>query len=220
MIREKTAATGAPGIEGFCTDHTCWRHSMSRDQSNVHTEDAAVLPPPDTAPGAQQLSLFSREALGTLQQEETRWRRDVLDPVLAKKPYWKKDYTTVGGMEVNPHGHAAVDRRSGLPRGRVIRASFRTRAASIRPAIAAGSGRCASSPASAPRGNERALQIPAVAGTDRTVDRLPPADALRLRLRSRARAPAKSASAASPSTRWRTWRRSSTASTSRTSPSR
>jgi methylmalonyl-CoA mutase N-terminal domain/subunit len=26
----------------------------------------------------------------------------VLDPVLAKKPFWKKDYTTVSGMEVNP----------------------------------------------------------------------------------------------------------------------
>ncbi|HET8797275.1 MAG TPA: methylmalonyl-CoA mutase family protein, partial [Thermoanaerobaculia bacterium] len=33
---------------------------------------------------------------------EARWRRDVLGPVLNRKPYWKKDYTTVSGMEMNP----------------------------------------------------------------------------------------------------------------------
>ncbi|HKR62938.1 MAG TPA: methylmalonyl-CoA mutase family protein [Thermoanaerobaculia bacterium] len=56
--------------------------------------------PPAAAP--EQLSLFSRESLGSVQKEEAQWRRDVLDPVLSKKPYWKKDYTTVSGMEINP----------------------------------------------------------------------------------------------------------------------
>ncbi|HEX7152999.1 MAG TPA: methylmalonyl-CoA mutase family protein [Thermoanaerobaculia bacterium] len=34
--------------------------------------------------------------------EEGAWRREVLDPVLKKKPYWKSDFTTVSGMEINP----------------------------------------------------------------------------------------------------------------------
>ncbi|MFL6246106.1 MAG: methylmalonyl-CoA mutase [Thermoanaerobaculia bacterium] len=37
-----------------------------------------------------------------VQKEEAQWRKEVLEPVLTKKPYWKKDFTTVSGMEVNP----------------------------------------------------------------------------------------------------------------------
>ncbi|HEX9985989.1 MAG TPA: methylmalonyl-CoA mutase family protein [Thermoanaerobaculia bacterium] len=34
--------------------------------------------------------------------EEAAWRRKVLDPVLKKKPFWKDDFTTVSGMDMNP----------------------------------------------------------------------------------------------------------------------
>ena len=74
---------------------------MSRNETDVRSTAAPVLPQPPQA-REEQLPLFSREALGTVQQEETRWRREVLEPVLKKKPFWKKDYTTVSGMEVNP----------------------------------------------------------------------------------------------------------------------
>jgi methylmalonyl-CoA mutase N-terminal domain/subunit len=73
---------------------------MSRNEVEVH-ENAAVLPHPPKARD-EQLPLFSREALSAIQKEETQWRREFLDPVLAKKPFWKKDYTTVSGMDVNP----------------------------------------------------------------------------------------------------------------------
>ena len=74
---------------------------MSRNETEIQSHNAAVLPkPPESR--EEQLSLFSDEALGTIRKEEAQWRRDVLDPVLAKKPYWKKDYTTVSAMEINP----------------------------------------------------------------------------------------------------------------------
>ena len=74
---------------------------MSRNEADVR-HDAAVLTPQPPAAREEQLSLFSTEALAGVKQEESRWRRDVLDPVLSRKPYWKKDYTTVSGMEVDP----------------------------------------------------------------------------------------------------------------------
>ncbi|HYK04188.1 MAG TPA: methylmalonyl-CoA mutase family protein [Thermoanaerobaculia bacterium] len=46
--------------------------------------------------------MFAPESVGKVRKQETQWRKEVLDPVLKKKPYWKKDYTTVSGMEVNP----------------------------------------------------------------------------------------------------------------------
>jgi methylmalonyl-CoA mutase N-terminal domain/subunit len=77
---------------------------MSRNEADTQADlrsESAVLPQPPQAAG-EQLSLFSTEALGAVQNEEGQWRRDVLDPVLAKKAFWKKDFTTVSGMEVNP----------------------------------------------------------------------------------------------------------------------
>jgi methylmalonyl-CoA mutase N-terminal domain/subunit len=71
----------------------------SRNQTEIEKGNT-VLPLPATE--ARQLSLFSPEALAGLRKEESGWKRDLLDPVLAKKPFWKKDYTTVSGMEVNP----------------------------------------------------------------------------------------------------------------------
>jgi methylmalonyl-CoA mutase, N-terminal domain len=74
---------------------------MSSHDTDLRTAETP-LPPKTPQARDEQLSLFSREALGAVQKEEARWRRDVLDPVLQKKPYWKTDYTTVSGMEVNP----------------------------------------------------------------------------------------------------------------------
>jgi methylmalonyl-CoA mutase N-terminal domain/subunit len=73
---------------------------MSRNETDVRS-NATILPQPPKASG-EQLSLFSADALGEVKGKESAWRREALDPVLAKKPYWKKDYTTVSGMEVNP----------------------------------------------------------------------------------------------------------------------
>ncbi|MGZ8832626.1 MAG: acyl-CoA mutase large subunit family protein [Thermoanaerobaculia bacterium] len=50
----------------------------------------------------EQLPLFSTEALGAIRKEEAKWRREVLEPAASKKAPWKKDFTTVSGMEVNP----------------------------------------------------------------------------------------------------------------------
>jgi methylmalonyl-CoA mutase N-terminal domain/subunit len=74
---------------------------MSRNEADVRSTDAPALPQTPSARD-EQLPLFSSEAIGAVKQEEARWRRDVLDPLLAKKPYWKKDFTTVSGMEINP----------------------------------------------------------------------------------------------------------------------
>src|ERR1051325_10623015 len=72
---------------------------MSRSDIDLATPAAAVPPP---AHEEQQLSLFSGEALAAVRSEEARWRRDVHDPLASKKGQWKKDFTTVSGMEVNP----------------------------------------------------------------------------------------------------------------------
>jgi len=72
---------------------------MSRNDIDIATPAPAV---PVPAGGDEQLSLFSAEALDALRKDEARWRREVHDPLVAKKAPWKKDFTTVSGMEVNP----------------------------------------------------------------------------------------------------------------------
>src|SRR5688572_19333458 len=74
---------------------------MSRNETGLPSHTATIMPQPPEA-WEEQLPLFSREALADIRKQESRWRSDVLDPVLKKKPYWKKDYTTVGGMDINP----------------------------------------------------------------------------------------------------------------------
>ena len=74
---------------------------MSRNETDVRPGTAAVLPQiPQSR--EEQLPLFSSDALKSVQKEETTWRKNVLEPVLKKKPHWKSDYTTVSGMEMNP----------------------------------------------------------------------------------------------------------------------
>jgi methylmalonyl-CoA mutase N-terminal domain/subunit len=72
---------------------------MSRNETDVRSTENPVLPP---KAAEEQLSLFSPQAMSAVETQEARWRKEVLGPVLNKKPYWKKDYTTVSGMEINP----------------------------------------------------------------------------------------------------------------------
>ena len=191
---------------------------MSRSETEVISTDSRPQP---ATPEAEQLSLFSSAALSAISDEHARWSSQVHDPLARRKPLWKKDFTTVSGMEVNPL--ATPDRRRGprlrarsrLPRRVPLHARHPSR-----PAIAASSGPCASSPASARRSRPTSAS-----STCSRRDR-PASPSPSICRRSTATTPtittarAKSASAASPSTRSPTWRRSSTASTSRTSPSR
>jgi methylmalonyl-CoA mutase N-terminal domain/subunit len=73
---------------------------MSRTESEISRGNAVLPRVPQSQP--EQLSLFAPEAMKVVQQQETEWREKVLAPVLQKKPFWKKDFTTVSGMEVNP----------------------------------------------------------------------------------------------------------------------
>jgi methylmalonyl-CoA mutase, N-terminal domain len=72
---------------------------MSRNEADVRPAAVVTQPPQQKE---EQLPLFSAEALSAVRGEEATWRREVLDPVLAKKPFWKKDFTTVSAMEINP----------------------------------------------------------------------------------------------------------------------
>jgi len=74
---------------------------MSRNEADVRS-NAAVLPQPPREEKSEQLSLFAPEAVAEVRNEEGQWRKEVLDPLMAKKPYWKKDYTTVSAMDINP----------------------------------------------------------------------------------------------------------------------
>jgi len=74
---------------------------MSRNETDVAKSQA---PPPSPADDARQLSLFSDAALSVARKEDTRWRKELHDPIAKRKGEWKKDFTTVSGMEVNPLG--------------------------------------------------------------------------------------------------------------------
>jgi methylmalonyl-CoA mutase N-terminal domain/subunit len=73
---------------------------MNRNEPDVTKTQSATLLAPER--GDRQLSLFSAEALKTTAKQEAEWRRNTLDPLVAKKAAWKKDFTTISGMEVNP----------------------------------------------------------------------------------------------------------------------
>jgi methylmalonyl-CoA mutase N-terminal domain/subunit len=73
---------------------------MSRHDTDLHSS-AATLPPP-AGEGEAQLSLFAPEALKRVDSDKAAWRREMHDPLVAKKAPWKKDFTTVSSMDVNP----------------------------------------------------------------------------------------------------------------------
>src|SRR3989442_15764800 len=68
---------------------------------STDTNKTAVLPHPPE-PREEQLSLFSPEAISAIRREAALWRREVHDPLTAKRGAWKKDFTTLSAMEVNP----------------------------------------------------------------------------------------------------------------------
>jgi methylmalonyl-CoA mutase, N-terminal domain len=67
---------------------------MSRNEIDI---PRAVVVPPVLNAEAEQLPLFSTEALGIVRAEKAQWRE-----ASSKRPAWKKDFTTVSAMEVNP----------------------------------------------------------------------------------------------------------------------
>ena len=72
---------------------------MSRNVTEIETTPTAAVPRV-VEEQTEQLPLFAD--LGRVRAEEARWRRETLDPLLAKKPFWKSDFTTVSSMDVNP----------------------------------------------------------------------------------------------------------------------
>ncbi len=174
---------------------------MSRNESDLNKGQSATLPRPKGA--GEQLPLFSAEALKVVRKDDTEWRRTQLDPLLAKKGAWKKDFTTISGMEVNPLATPADIANLDFERDLAFPGQFPyTRGVQPdhvpRPSLD-------DAPVRRLRygeADERALPLSARARPDRPFDGLPPADALRLRLGS-SDARAKSASAAWPSTRSR-----------------
>jgi len=67
---------------------------MSRNDLDFKTRVAPIPPVAEQEP-EQQLPLFSQETLKELRPADAKWQRS------AKAP-WKKDFTTVSGMETNP----------------------------------------------------------------------------------------------------------------------
>ena len=72
---------------------------MSRNEIEVTKSPADVAP---IATETEQLRLFSAETLEVTARETERWQRELHDPITSKKGSWKKDFTTVSAMEVNP----------------------------------------------------------------------------------------------------------------------
>ncbi|MEO8035878.1 MAG: methylmalonyl-CoA mutase family protein [Acidobacteriota bacterium] len=72
---------------------------MSRNETDTTRSTTIPQAPPRED---KQLSLFAAEAVSAVRKEEAQWRREVHDPIVGKKGSWKKDFTTISGMEVNP----------------------------------------------------------------------------------------------------------------------
>ena len=70
---------------------------MSRNEADIQNSSAVLAPPPRAS--EEQLLLFSADALRGVQKKEEAWRKET-----SKKPYWKKDFTTVSSMDVSPLG--------------------------------------------------------------------------------------------------------------------
>jgi len=74
---------------------------MTQSGFDVDKQQQAAQKPIPKAEEAQ-LPLFSPETIAKVRAEDARWRRQTLEPVTSKKASWKKDFTTVSNMEVNP----------------------------------------------------------------------------------------------------------------------
>ena len=125
---------------------------MSRNETDVLKRPPATVPPASAEP--KQLPLFSAEALKAVDGDEARWRRDTLEPLTARKAAWKKDFTTVSGMEVNPlatPNDIAFPAHSGRICGRCDR-RYRSRGSR---SVAAATPACRTSSAAGRRGRPR-----------------------------------------------------------------
>ena len=165
------------------------------------------------APSAPQASIYKEEALETMAEARRRWEAAAARAE-AKIPYWKRDWTTVSGMEVPPlvtaDEVAGVDPRRdiGVPgefpytRG-IHPTGYRGKLWTMRQFAGFGTAEETNQRfqyllSQGQTGLSVAFHLPTLYGYDSD------------HLMSRAR----SASAASRSTAWPTWRRSSTASRS------
>jgi len=74
---------------------------MSR---NIEVEEQQQMqrPPVPRQEKEVQLPLFSDEFVGGVQKRDASWQKASFEPVTRKKAYWKKDFTTVSSMDVNP----------------------------------------------------------------------------------------------------------------------
>ncbi len=78
---------------------------MNRNDTDLQNRTATLPPPNEGEAGKeteQQLPLFSSESLRAVEAEKERWHREMHDPLVAKRGPWKKDFTTVSALEVNP----------------------------------------------------------------------------------------------------------------------
>ncbi|HUP49965.1 MAG TPA: methylmalonyl-CoA mutase family protein [Thermoanaerobaculia bacterium] len=67
----------------------------------TETRKASAALPEREGREDEQIPLFSAEALAVVRGEGARWRREAHDPIAARRGLWKKDFTTVSGMEVS-----------------------------------------------------------------------------------------------------------------------
>ncbi|MFA6954685.1 MAG: methylmalonyl-CoA mutase family protein [Thermoanaerobaculia bacterium] len=72
---------------------------MSRTESEIQKASSAKIPAREEG---EQLSLFNPQTVERVRTEVARWKKESLEPLTAKKAFWKKDFTTVSSMEINP----------------------------------------------------------------------------------------------------------------------
>ena len=72
---------------------------MSRNETDLIESDGM---PPVSSEDEAQLPLFSPEALSSATRQNAKWREELHDPIVQRKGPWKKDFTTVSNMPVNP----------------------------------------------------------------------------------------------------------------------
>jgi methylmalonyl-CoA mutase N-terminal domain/subunit len=72
---------------------------MSRTESDVQKAKSAQVPSRDEG---EQLPLFNPQTVERVRSEVARWKKESLEPLTSKKAFWKKDFTTVSSMEINP----------------------------------------------------------------------------------------------------------------------
>ncbi len=77
---------------------------MSQNRTDLDKKTQQTPPPKPEEGDGQQLSLFSPEAIAEVERSTAEWKREKNDPIVERKGYWKKDFTTISGMEIDPLG--------------------------------------------------------------------------------------------------------------------